>query len=498
MPPPWFVAQTPLRLPRNPLLSWRCDKRGMSTRATALLIFLLSLWSLAILSPQQPGNPQVVTRMALVLSILDLGQLEITPFADRTIDKARVGDRYYADKTPGHPLLALPAVALVQLVHRLAGAPVDPLDREAFADEVGWATFGTNVWISALAVAVAFVAALDLGASRAGALLAAFCLGWATPFFGWSTAFFAHSVTGSFLLFSLALILRQFPPDPTSREVRAIPILALGLLLGYTLVVDLTAAPAVAILGLFAFARATRAGAAVRVTLLLAAGGIVGLLPLLVYNDLAFGSPLHLGYANTDFTGMEQGFFGVTWPNPKVLQQILFGFYRGLLPLSPVLILVPFGLAAVAARPERRGPVIVIALIVAAYLWINASYFYWDGGFSTGPRHLIAMLPVAALGLAFVRPSGRAGTAIIGLLLAGSLVLSLASGLAGMFAPSTILNPIVDWIFPNAFGPGKLGKALLVVPAWVVMLVLVHRARRAAPRPVPAPSPVAPAQTVSG
>src|SRR5690606_8760474 len=99
--------------------------------------------------------------------------------------------------------------------------------------------------------------------------------------------------------------------------------------------------------------------------------------------------------------------------------ELLFGLYRGLLPLAPILLLVPVGWVVMWKRPELRSLSAVGIGVAACFLLLNASYFYWNGGSSTGPRHLVAMLPVLALALAFVWPDrvwGRVGVlALLGL-----------------------------------------------------------------------------------
>ena len=183
--------------------------------------------------------------------------------------------------------------------------------------------------------------------------------------------------------------------------------LGLGMLLGYTMVVDLTAAPACLLGGVLTLALAARLGAAafIRMASGLVLGGVLGLLPLLVYNQLAFGSPFTLGYSKVvGFEGMQQGFFGITWPNPGVVMELLFGLYRGLLPLSPVLVLVPVGLYVMWREPSTRVAAGAILVVLCSFLWINASYYYWWGGWSTGPRLLVPMLPLCCLALAFAWP----------------------------------------------------------------------------------------------
>ncbi|HVW91403.1 MAG TPA: hypothetical protein VHB74_02220 [Devosia sp.] len=454
----------------------------MSIRAIAVLLFGLSFLSFALLSPQNPANVQVVTRTALAISILDRGTVEIGPYARLTSDKAVYEGRVYADKVPGHSLLALPAVALGRFVRRLVGESTDSLDPAVLHAYSAWATIGTNAPISAAAVAVMFLLALALGASRAGALFAATCLGWATPFFGWSTAFFAHSVAGSLLLFALAAIVRLFPLDPSlrlSRPRQLAGIVPLGVLLGYTPVVETLAAPVVVLLGLLVLWRAWHQQASAKqflaVLAALALGGIVGALPLPIYNQIAFGSPLHLGYEDTSFSGMSDGFFGLTWPDPFVLGQILLGLYRGLVPLAPILAFVPFGIAAMFRQPSLRGVALLAALAILTYLLINASYYYWNGGFSTGPRQIIAMLPLACLPLAFAWPDGRAEQAVIGAFLLASLGMSLACALAGMFAPSRIIDEISGWILPNALAWANLPRALPIVLVWLLLGAMLLR-----------------------
>jgi hypothetical protein len=447
----------------------------MSNRLLAFLIFCLSLWSFAAVAPQNPYNDQIVTRIGLASAIVDSGRLEIDRVAPWTVDKASFGGHFYADKAPGHPLLAVPVVAAAKLVREALGLTTDAARGAVIYDYARWATLVVNCTIAAAAAVVLFLAAIGLGASRAGAVFAAFALSLGTPFFGWSTAFFAHSVSGSFLLFALALVLGRAP----MLGGRAV---GLGLVLGYGCVIDLTAAPPLALIGLLAVVRGAREGSPARALFPLLLGGPMGLAPLPIYNQLAFGSPFHLGYENTAFTGMSEGLFGVTWPRADVFLQLLIGPYRGLLPLAPVLLLVPFGLVAMARDARTRPAAIVVALIVAYYFWLNSSYFYWNGGLSTGPRQLVPLLPPAALALAFAWPAGAAEKAIALALLAVSLVLSLACTLAGMFAPDTMLFPLTEFVLPRVLDPVNDAAALLVVPAWLAFTWLLLRAGREAIR----------------
>jgi hypothetical protein len=448
----------------------------MSNRTTAIGIFLLALAAFASLAPQDPSNAQVVTRLGLTLSIVESGQLNIDRFADRTIDKAQFDGRYYADKVPGLSFLAIPVVAAHVLIIHMTGRGVEPADFSRFAKT---ASIFVNGLISALATAVLFLTAIRLGATRNRALFAAGVLAFATPFFGWSTAFFAHSVSGSLLMFVGAAIAFAFVGDVAgeSRPPSTLFSLGLGVLLGFTMVVDLTTAPACLLGGVLTLALAARRGsrAFVRMASGLALGGILGLLPLLVYNQLAFGSPFTLGYSLVvGFEHMQQGLFGITWPKINVFVQLLFGLYRGLLPLSPILVMVPVGLYVMIRREPSTGVAAsAIIGVICSFLWINASYYYWDGGWSTGPRHLVPMLPLSCLPLAFAWPRAFWAQMVTTLLLASSLVLSLICAATSMFASTEFSNPLVDFLLPKFLTPEKLLRSLPIVLIWGVFAVLL-------------------------
>jgi hypothetical protein len=369
-------------------------------------------------------------------------------------------------------------VAITSLVINATGGAVDSNKPEDFARFAKTASIAVNGLISALATAVLFLTAIRLGAPRTGALFAAGALAFATPFFGWSTAFFAHSVSGSLLMFIAAAIVFAFAADAQTQPPSTLVGLGLGMLLGCTLVVDLTAAPACLLGGLITLALAARwdAAALFRTASVLAIGGFLGLLPLLVYNQLAFGSPFTLGYSivvnQFSFEGMKQGFFGITWPKAGVVLQLLFGLHRGLLPLSPILVLVPFGLHVMWRRPSTRVAASAILVVLCSFLWINASYYRWNGGWSTGPRLLMPMLPLCCLALAFAWPRAFWAQTVTLVLLATSLILSLICAVAGMFSPIKYADPLVDFLLPIFLSPEKLLRSLPIVLLWGIFWLL--------------------------
>ena len=86
-----------------------------------------------------------------------------------------------------------------------------------------------------------------------------------------------------------------------------------GTCAGYAITTEYALALVAVALGVYALARGDwlRRGAAYL------AGIVAGLIPLGLYNQLAFGSIFHVGYA--DVPNQQSGFFGIHLPRPAVV-----------------------------------------------------------------------------------------------------------------------------------------------------------------------------------
>ena len=165
-------------------------------------------------------------------------------------------------------------------------------------------------------------------------------------------------------------------------------------------------------------------------------GALLPAIGLGAYHTACFGRPWSTGYryvADSFFAeNMARGFMGITRPDPWVLIQSLFGTYRGIFFLSPVLLFGVFGLRKML-RTRFREEAIGFSFIVVYLLVLSSSYYMWWGGAAMGPRHLIPMLPFLALPIAFTSSGpSRVGAWI---LLAWSLVTMLIATAVGPEAP---------------------------------------------------------------
>ncbi|MEI6987556.1 MAG: hypothetical protein WCK65_15680, partial [Rhodospirillaceae bacterium] len=396
---------------------------------------------------------------------------------------------------PGLSLLALPVVYLVREAMLISGhdpASISPGGlTPAFKLYAYAATLGTVGVLTALTAVMVLRVALALGIALDGALFGAVAFGLGTPAFGWATAFFGHAATGGllFLAFGTAIPLATGEVDlkPFTRR-----LFIVGFLLGLAVSVEIFSAVAVTAIGLFALGlaaiRLPRMGAMVAGSAL-ALGGLIGLASLPIYDFLAFGSPFITGYTNVvGFPGMKVGFFGISDPDPGVIGALLFGAYRGLLPLAPVLMLLPFGLCVMARERHLRGAALVILLVCLSYLAINGGYYYWDGRASTGPRYLVPTLPFAGLALAFAWSIGRFKLIYLALLIV-SILISVICVSVDMFCPTSIAFPLGDYLIPaflaghirsvtTVFGVGGLVSLIPLMLFWVLIGERVFSAAR--------------------
>ena len=144
---------------------------------------------------------------------------------------------------------------------------------------------------------------------------------------------------------------------PGASDGAARRLLGAGALLGLAVLSELPAALGAVALPGYAGARLPPGAGARGLALARRWASLPPLLVLAGYQLAAFGNPLSTGYghlANPTFAeGMGRGVLGVSWPRPGALWGMLVGRSRGLLYLSPVLLLGFVGL--VRAWSGQRG-----------------------------------------------------------------------------------------------------------------------------------------------
>ena len=410
----------------------------------------------------QAGGWNQNSRFALVRAITNEGTLNIDPFKNATGDKAESRGHFYSDKAPGIALAAVPIVAVARPIDRAFGG--DPETYKGLALLSYLATVFTAGLFTALAGVCLFTLCLELGSTYGGALFAALTCTLATPIWTLATIFIGHSFAAALLVFAFAGVMRIGTADP-SRDVRLGAMVGFGA--GWATVSEFPAAiPAVA-LALVAAVHALPLGRAraVRILGALTVSALACAAVLMAYQWACFGSPFHIAYSSEiGYEGMQQGVFGVSLPKTIRLRRILFGEYRGLLPLAPTLALVPIAfvvmwharLKADAAIARRRTAAIVGATIGVYFILLNASYNYWEGGWSYGPRHASPGIPFLCISLAFLWTAAPAiGRWLLAAFSAYGAAITLVAVTTMPLPPANLRAPVRQLLLP-AFLDGDL------------------------------------------
>jgi len=410
------------------------ERTNSQIKRRALLISAVTFISYAYF--YQGGGWNQNSRFDLVRAIVEQRTLRIDAYHENTLDKAYDQGHYYSDKAPGLALLALPAATIARPLLHVIG--IDPASPSALVATSYFVTLFAVALPSALACGCLFLIALRLGGSEGAAAFAALSMGLATPIWAYATLFWGHALTGACLLFAFAagIMLRN------SERARSdfLWAVALGLSAGWATVSEYPAAPASMILALFALAQVWPGGWARRVRNAagISVGAIACISVLMVYQYRAFGSAFHPSYAyyqNGAFPWMKRGYMGVTYPHIEVMLKLLFGCRRGLFIVSPILVAAPFGLRLLWKNRATHGAAVAASAVAVYYLFFNASFSAWDGGWSYGPRYMAAALPLLCLGLAPIWDySNRLWRRLL-------VALAVCSGLFSLMAVSTTAQP---------------------------------------------------------
>ncbi len=319
-------------------------------------------------------------------------QTAIDGYQANTGDKVFYKGHYYSARAPGLALFVLPFYDALNIVGAESWTDAHVAPPNHPGDEM---IYLIGLWGNALPGVLLLLLVWRVAEryEPGYGIAAAVVLGLGTMVMPLSQLLFSHVFTTflSFAAFWLMLRERDGPPS--------VSLLALaGLAMGYAFSSEYPTFFAAIVLGLFLLSRRdarTPLGVLRRGGAYLA-GGLVGIVPLLLYNHYAFRSWTHLAYANVE--KQKTGFFGIGPPSLRVLSTLLLDS-RGLLTISPVLIMGAIGTVLLYKR-GRRAEALTIGGICLCYLLYNSGYYLPFGGGFMGPRFLDTMLPFLAFPIA--------------------------------------------------------------------------------------------------
>ncbi len=423
-------------------------------KRAAIGVFLIVWISLAYFWHARDWN--TASRLMLTYSLVDRGSIRLDGLDDQTGDKAFYNGHFYSDKLPGYSFFAAAAYAQIKLIFQF---PPHPIDAEGFAY---WpadyaVTLVTSGFLTPLTAALLVVLCGRLGCTPRIAAMLGLAYGLGTPAFVYGALAYGHQAASACLLGSFALLWAR------GEKTRNWSLILAGFLASYASVIELQVGPVSAILGIYAIVLVLRRKLPAVGLLWFAIGAAVPTLFLLAYNMIAFGSPLRMGYffhATQRFAQVHNASnpLGLGAPDLSRVADLTIKPARGLFWYAPITLLTIPGLIALFIK-RRFDVAIVSAAIIAAVFVVNLSYPEWSGGWSTGPRLLLPLLPfsmLAAAGLLAPRPKAvrwlGASLAVL-----GAVIMLLFAGTGGRIpdpqpvppgAVDRLSNPIWNAVIP--------------------------------------------------
>lgn len=446
---------------------------SVSTSLTAFVVVLV-IYTIFAGGTPHGRSPNEQSRLELSVALAKYGSVSLDPVLNTygtPFDRAEREGSTYSDKAPGLSLFGVPIAWLANRFLSREG-------KSSLPDYWGLRHLLTWLLVTLPAALFPFVA---LGSYHSGSawskkIRIALLFALVTPVMTYSGVLFGHVPSGALAAFGWILTVNPGQNSLPSSRAAAFA----GLLVAAASTVEY---PTV-IVGLVIFLTMALRRVPVRTLAAFAGACAIGLLPCLIYHEIAFGSPFTTGYAfKSDWyhaTVHQAGFFGVTIPRLEHLWGILAGTKRGVLFYCPLLLLIPFGLIHMERQKKYSSyPYTVLGIF---YLFFAAGFSDWQAGWSAAARHLVPCIMIFifpfASAVQFMNEDGQNYRALKWALLccAGmSLTGSLLSLSLTPFFPEHFFSPLGQLVLPamaeGFFAPTLLSGADLASRGYVIGLL---------------------------
>ena len=413
-----------------------------------------------------PYNPQNVSRLDPVLNFIRNGEFSLSGKIS-TIDKSFFNGNYYSDKPIGLSILILPFIYIINFIFQSQNTEFVYLASYAFLSLILAPTF---FLISAY---ILFQTCKKIFVRNISCLYATFSYAFCSLSYLWTHTLLSHSITSALLLI-LTCKTFSFVFDKKYLKIKSfyLSLFTIGIISGLAFSIEIQSIVAsifilfITFLSTFFVGRNLISFKNICIYIFLILGGfIIAFLPSMIYYISIYGKPFYIAYKDVvGFEGMQKGLFGISMIDFDVLRRLLFGKARGLFIFSPLTILYPIGILSFLVQKKislhkRLHIGLIIIFVCFLYTYINSSYFYWNGGYSTGPRHLVPITGITSLVLGslfefdYLNFSKKFKTFIEFFLiyflgLSNVYLLLLLS--ADTFTPDNYQNPLTEYLLPIA------------------------------------------------
>lgn len=431
---------------------------------------MMRLWPYALVAllyvatwPYHRGlnNPNEMVRVYMSRALAERGSFVIDEDVrawGMVDDKAIRDKKLYSSKAPLQSLVGVPAYAVASPILSALGAKVDKRTITVVLRILGSAIFG--IAFASLLVAWCRRRAKELGAERLGTGIGlALALG--TMLYPYSLTFTGHVIAAFAAggVYLAAIALSRAPPS--SKRWRNVAV-AMGFAGGATPFAEYPAALVAAPILLAAFVITKTLRDRLRLFAFLAIGGVPPFVLGLWAHAKMWGSPFKTGYSFLENKGYVEvhgdGFFGVTYPKLDAFLGSLFSPGTGLFFFSPFLAIgLLYALSRCFAKVDDDAPSprpLPRALAVASIFGFVFSMLFlsghegWRGGWTVGPRYIIAVAPVLGLWALEALAVPRLRNLTVAL---GALSIVLTGFAAALYPHLSVVfeNPLRSFLLPS-------------------------------------------------
>jgi hypothetical protein len=410
-----------------------------------LLVFFLVNLFLASFYLDIWINANTTSRALPIITYFENGTFKIDKYHEKTCDKAYINGHYYTDKAPLPTFLTLPFFGLLK-----SSGMIKP-------DETG-SLFGKHVYIlgSILTASIpitilllmVFLKIRNQNLSVSPVLLAVLPF-YASFIFLFSGTYFAHILSGIFLIGSYIYLKRENH-------------LLSGVLAGLSFLCEFNLAVIFLVWGVQLIIKYRKLSPLI----LFSAGVLPSVIFILIYNYIFSGSPFTMLYRFHNFDEIHNN-YGFLFPSFKSVWGLSCSWYKGLLFYSPFLILV-FFLALKSMKDKGFFTLLTHPLLLSSlvYFFFTASYFGWWGGWTQGPRLLLALAMLLTYeGILFIS-NREFSKFFFWIVIAFGLLITLLSKITVAYSvPTNVANPMIDLVIPE-FIHGKFNENNILTMAF--------------------------------
>jgi len=396
----------------------------------SILVFLMVAIGYGYFSSERDVNAN--SRLAVVKAFVDEGRFEIDSYHASelyTSDKSYFEGHYYSDKAIGTAVLGVFAYYPVRWVYEYEDIRLTPrLFRE-------WLTFLAVGLPTALIAPFLYFFIIQITGDPARSFIITLAISLGTPLYKYGTAFYGHSLAAVFCLLAFLIWFRARRHGSISLPLAFVSTFLMGFMVitEYPTVILVSLLTLYILFTLYQFRRLFDW----RIYIATAAGFIIPTCLLLYYNNSAFGSPFTTGYSHEHLQIFKEahstGFMGVGWPNPWTFFYQTFHPSLGIFWQSPILVLSLIGWFWMGKKEEYRAEIYFTISAVVLYILFFSGYYDWSGGVAFSPRHIIPILPLFAIPLAFTPKKFSIPLLVTALVSIFQNLLMAASGFEGLY-----------------------------------------------------------------